>query len=63
MKNIIKFFKWLIKSVLFGMLIIFVYNILGSYLNLNIPVNIYTIMTIGMLRIPGLAAIIILSMI
>ncbi|MGM9899946.1 MAG: pro-sigmaK processing inhibitor BofA family protein [Bacilli bacterium] len=52
-------FKWILKSFLFGIVTLFIFNFIGSYINLNIPVNIITIFIIGILRIPGLAAIMI----
>lgn len=58
--DIMKFVKWLLKSLVFGLVTIFVFNIVGVYLNLNIPVNALTILTISLLRIPGLAMLVIL---
>lgn len=63
MIKIANLFKWLVKSLLIGVLIIFVFNFVGSYINLNIPVNIFTILIIGALRIPGVAAILIYNLI
>ena len=54
-----KYLKWILKSILFGIVTLFVFNFIGQYFNLNIPVNIITILIIGILRIPGLAAIMI----
>lgn len=51
--------KWLVKSILFGIVTIFLFNVIGVYFNLNIPVNVFTILIIGALRIPGLAAVLI----
>ena len=55
-----KILKWMIKSLIFGLVAIIVFNLIGVYLDLNIPLNIYTIIIVGCLRIPGLAALIIL---
>lgn len=63
LNKIYEFFKWIIKTLLIGMIVIFVFNYLGSFVNLNIPVNIYTILLIGALRIPGIAAILIYNLI
>ncbi len=63
MNKIANLFKWLVKSLLIGVLIIFVFNFVGSYINLNIPVIIFTILIIGALRIPGVAAILIYNLI
>ena len=55
----VKFLKWLLQSFLFGIVILFVFNFVGSFFNLNVPINIYTLLIVGMLRIPGLAIILI----
>ena len=55
-----KYLKWIIKSLLFGVTTLLVFNFIGVYVNLNIPVNIYTILVISVLRIPGLCMLIIL---
>lgn len=61
--KILKLFKWLIKSFVLGIASIFIFNFVGAYFNLNIPVNIYTIIIVGMLRLPGLAMILIFLLI
>ena len=55
-----KYLKWIIKSLLFGVTTLLVFNFIGVYVNLNIPINIYTILVISVLRIPGLCMLIIL---
>ena len=55
-----KYLKWIIKSLLFGVITLLVFNFIGVYVNLNIPINIYTILVISVLRIPGLCMLIIL---
>lgn len=60
--KIYQFIKWLIKTLLIGTIVIFIFNFLGAYINLNIPVNLLTILCIGILRIPGLAAILIYNL-
>lgn len=63
MLYILSFTKWFFKCLLFGIVILFIFNFIGSYLNMNIPVNIFTILLIGILRIPGLVAILIFNII
>lgn len=63
MLYILSFTKWFFKCSLFGIVILFIFNFIGSYLNMNIPVNIFTILLIGILRIPGLVAILIFNII
>lgn len=48
-----KFIKWVIKSILFGLVLLFLVNVLGSRLNINIPINIYTILILAIFRLPG----------
>lgn len=48
-----KFIKWLLKSVLIALIIIFTVNIIGSYFQFNIPLNIWTIIIISLFRVPG----------
>ena len=59
---IFQFLKWIVKTLLIGSVVIFIFNYLGSYINLNIPVNIYTILLIGALRLPGVAAILVFNL-
>ena len=57
--KILKGIKWIIESLLLGLGILFVFNLVGVYINVNIPINIFTILIVGFLRIPGLVAVII----
>ena len=59
----LKGMKWIIESFLLGLGILFVFNLIGVYININIPINIFTILIVGFLRIPGLVAIIIYMLI
>ena len=59
----LKTIKWIIESLLLGLVILFVFNLIGVYINVNIPINIFTILIVGFLRIPGLVAIIIYMLI
>ena len=54
-----KMVKWIIESVLLGLGILFIFNLIGVYINVNIPINIFTVLIVGFLRIPGLVAVII----
>lgn len=59
----LKAIKWIIESVLLGLGILFVFNLIGVYINVNIPINIFTVLIVGFLRIPGLVAVIIYMLI
>lgn len=62
-KHFLNLLKWGLKSFLFGVIILFLFNFIGSYFNLNIPVNIFTLLIVGILRIPGLVGIMIYTLI
>ena len=53
-------FKY-IKRFVLGGVILYTYNLIASSFNITIPINIFTIITVGLLDIPGLAALIILK--
>ena len=57
-----KFVKWLVKSLVISLVLLFAINLLGSFININIPVNVYTIVIISILRLPGSIALIIFYM-
>lgn len=48
-----KFIKWLLKSVAIALLLIFSINLIGSLININIPLNIWTMLIITLFRLPG----------
>lgn len=58
-----KMVKWIIESILLGLGILFIFNLIGVYININIPINIFTVLIVGFLRIPGLVAVIIYMLI
>lgn len=47
------FLKWLFKSLTIALVIIFGINLLGSFININIPVNFWTILFVTLFRLPG----------
>ena len=57
--KLLKGIKWLVESLLLGLGILFVFNLIGVYINVNVPINIFTILIVGFLRIPGLVVVII----
>ncbi|MCI5938647.1 MAG: pro-sigmaK processing inhibitor BofA family protein [Bacilli bacterium] len=54
-----KVIKWILKSIIISLLLLFVTNVLGTYINVNIPINIWTILIVGVFRIPGIIILII----
>ena len=61
--KILKLFKWTVKSLVISLALLFIFNVIGVHFNLNVPINIYTILIVGVLRLPGLAMILIFLMI
>lgn len=49
----VKTIKYIIKSVLIGIISILLINLVGQFINFKIPFNILSILLIGFLRIPG----------
>ena len=62
-KHFLDVLKWTLKSFLFGIVILFLFNFIGSYFNLNIPINVFTLLIVGILRIPGLVGVMIYMLI
>ncbi|HHU55735.1 MAG TPA: hypothetical protein GXZ48_03470 [Acholeplasmataceae bacterium] len=56
MKNLI---KWLFKSLIIALIIIFSVNLIGSFFEINIPLNIWTLLIVTIFRIPGAIVLII----
>lgn len=54
-----KYIKWILKSIAIALILIFITNILGVYININIPLNIWTILIVSLFRIPGIIILII----
>ena len=59
----IKGIIWVIKSLCFGLAALFIFNIIGSFFNMNVPINIWTILIVSVLKLPGLASVIVFMMI
>jgi inhibitor of the pro-sigma K processing machinery len=53
--------KWSLKNIVIGIILIYVINIFGVDFNMNIPVNLITILVAGFLRIPGVIILLILA--
>ncbi|NLD26354.1 MAG: hypothetical protein GX661_03235 [Acholeplasmataceae bacterium] len=47
------FLKWFFKSLFIALIIIFTINLLGSFININIPLNIWTIALVTIFRLPA----------
>ena len=54
-----KYIKWLFKSLLISIALLFIVNICGRYININIPINVYTILITAIFKVPGIIVLII----
>jgi inhibitor of the pro-sigma K processing machinery len=52
--------KKIIRDLLIGIIGIIIINLLGQYINLHIPLNILTILLVGVFRVPGLILILLI---
>ena len=59
MKIIIKY----LKKIVIGCFLLYAYNLIATAFNIVVPINFFTIATVGLLDIPGLAALIALKLI
>ena len=59
MKIVIKY----LKRFILGGFLLYAYNLIAVTFNITIPINLFTIITVGILDIPGLAALIVLKLI
>ena len=54
-----KYIKWLFKSLLISIVLLFIVNLCGRYININIPINVYTILITAIFKVPGIIVLII----
>ena len=52
-----------VKRVILGGFMLYAYNLIAVTFNITIPINFFTILTVGLLDIPGLVALIALKLI
>ncbi|QVK21220.1 pro-sigmaK processing inhibitor BofA family protein [Mycoplasmatota bacterium] len=48
------FLKGLLTTIAFGTISLFILNMIGVYVNFNIPINLINILIVGILRVPGI---------
>lgn len=56
------FFKYL-KRFIMGGFLLYAYNLIAVTFNITIPINLFTIFIVGILDIPGLAALVIFKLV
>lgn len=59
MKTLLKY----LKRFILGGFMLYAYNLIAVTFNITIPINLFTITTVGILDIPGLAALIVLKLV
>lgn len=57
-----KILKYLKRFILAGFLL-YAYNLIAVTFNITIPINLFTIMIVGLLDIPGLTSLIVLKLV
>ena len=56
------FFKYLKRFVLGGFML-YAYNLIAVTFNITVPINLFTIIAVGLLDIPGLFSLVILKIV
>ncbi|MCM1130603.1 MAG: pro-sigmaK processing inhibitor BofA family protein [Roseburia sp.] len=59
----LKAIKYILKSVVIGVVSVLVFNLIGQFLNLSLPLNLLSILLIGFFRLPGFIVLLILLVI
>ncbi len=55
-----KAIKYVFKSIVIGVVSVLVFNLIGQFVNLSLPLNILSIVLIGFFRLPGFIVLLIL---
>lgn len=56
----LKAIKYVFKSIIIGVVSVLVFNLIGQFVNLSLPLNILSIVLIGFFRLPGFIVLLIL---
>lgn len=49
----LKAIKYIVKSIIIGVVSILLFNLVGQFFNLSLPFNLLAIVLIGFFRLPG----------
>lgn len=49
----VKTVKYIVKSVLFGVLFLLIINLIGQFFNFKLPFSVLSIILLGFFRLPG----------
>jgi len=56
----LKAIKYVFKSIVIGVVSVLLFNLIGQFVNLSLPLNILSIVLIGFFRLPGFIVLLIL---
>lgn len=56
----LKAIKYTIKSIVIGVVSVLVFNLIGQFFNLSLPLNLLSIILVGFFRVPGFIVLLIL---
>ena len=56
----LKAIKYVFKSIVIGVVSVLVFNLIGQFVNLSLPLNILSSVLIGFFRLPGFIVLLIL---
>ncbi|MDE7214140.1 MAG: pro-sigmaK processing inhibitor BofA family protein [Anaeroplasmataceae bacterium] len=59
----LKAIKYVLKSVVIGVVSVLVFNLIGQFFDLSLPFNLLSILLIGFFRLPGFIVLLILLVI
>ncbi|MBQ2891489.1 MAG: pro-sigmaK processing inhibitor BofA family protein [Bacilli bacterium] len=52
-----------LKSLIFSIVFLFGINMIGQFININIPINIWSIIIVGLLRVPGICLLLLINLV
>lgn len=56
----LKAIKYVLQSLVIGVVSVLIFNLVGQFLNLSLPLNLLSITLIGFFRLPGFIVLLIL---
>lgn len=59
----LKTIKYILKSVVIGVVSVLIFNLIGQFVNLSLPLNLLSILLIGFFRLPGFIVLLIILVI
>ncbi|MDE7106079.1 MAG: pro-sigmaK processing inhibitor BofA family protein [Anaeroplasmataceae bacterium] len=59
----LKIIKYVLKSIIIGVVSVLVFNLIGQFVNISLPLNLLSIILIGFFRLPGFIVLLVLLVI